>query len=93
MQASGLDTDGSHSHRYPVSRGPLIFLDKSGRGRDLPLSNFSRKIKRTFAQRVKKPHSLTTFASEKFEIRNSLLIARKRKKIELTDKIIVLFLV
>ena len=91
MQASGLDTDGSHSHRYPVSRGPLIFLDKSGRGRDLPLPNFSRKIKRTSAQTVKKPQ--TTFASEKFEIRNSLLIARKRKKIELTDKIIVLFLV
>ena len=52
MQASGLDTDGSHSHRYPGSRGPLIFLDKSGRGRDLPLPNFSRKIEKASAQRV-----------------------------------------
>ena len=29
---------------YPASRGPSIFLDKSGRGRDLPLPYLPREI-------------------------------------------------
>ena len=48
---------------YPASRGPSIFLDKSGRGESLPLPELSRKIEGPLLARYR--HSFSLFDRNK----------------------------